>query len=104
MFNFKCDPLKQFTCWNGDCLALEKRCNEINDCNDRSDEYHCQQIRFDKGVYRKTYVPKSEKAPLKIEVSFDVTGIVEINEAEVQSNYFFCFTMSHFLFLYNIHF
>ena len=86
----KCNPTKEFTCSNGDCISLEKRCNERTDCNDRSDEYNCQQIKIDKHSYRKTYVPinPTEEGPLKIVVGFDVIDIVEINEAEVQCNYF----------------
>ena len=90
MFICKCNPTKEFTCANGDCISLEKRCNERTDCNDESDEYHCQQIIIDKNSYRKTYVPRNptKEGPLKIEVGFDVIDIVEINEAEVQCNYF----------------
>ena len=97
MLIFKCDPMKQFTCWNGDCLSLEKRCDERSDCNDRSDEFNCQQIRFEKDVYRKTHVPKNprDERPLEVEVSFDVIDIVEINEAKVSHKiyklgHFFC--------------
>ena len=85
MFTFQCNPLKQFTCWNGDCISLEKRCDLRTDCDDRSDEYQCQQIRFNQDVYRKTFVPSNpwDEGPLKIEVSFDVLDIVEIKEAQV---------------------
>ena len=65
---------------------METRCDERSDCNDKSDEIGCQQIRFEKDSYRKTDVPKNpkEEGPLEIEVSFDVIDIVEVNEAEVK--------------------
>ena len=89
MLIFQCNPMKQFTCWNGDCIALEKRCNERTDCDDGSDEYHCRQIIFNRDAYRKTYVPinPTVKGPLNVEVSFAVIDIVEINEAKVKCNY-----------------
>ena len=85
MFICKCNPTKEFTCANGDCISLEKRCNERTDCNDESDEYHCQQIIIDKNSYRKTYVPRNptKEGPLKIEVGFDVIDIVKIDEPGV---------------------
>ena len=81
----QCDPRSQFTCWNGDCISLNQRCDERAHCPDSSDEHSCRLVTFDKDVYRKTYVPRnpSEEGPLKIEVGFDVIDIVEINEAEV---------------------
>ena len=86
LLQFQCKPRTQFTCWSGDCIPLEQRCNERADCEDRSDEHKCQQIFFDKNEYRKTYIPRNwlKNTPLKIETGFDVIDIVEINEAKVK--------------------
>ena len=84
---FQCNPKSQFTCWNGDCISLESRCDDKADCLDRSDEHSCQQIIFDKNIYRKTYVPRNlsmNDHPITIKVGFDVIDIVDINEAEVR--------------------
>ena len=61
------------------------------DCNDRSDEHDCTQIRLDKDKYIKEYAPgnPSGSGKLEIGVSFDVTKIVEINEPEVSTYHVF---------------
>ena len=85
-FNPKqCNPKKQFTCWNGHCIPLWKRCNEIEDCTDGSDEERCTQVKLDESKYRMTEVPRNPKGygSLKIELSFHLKDIVEINEPQV---------------------
>ena len=89
--SFQCNPEKQFTCWSGDCIKSYQRCNRVMDCNDRSDEHNCTQIRLDKDKYIKEYTPgnPSGSGKLEIGVSFDVTKIVEINEPEVSTYHVF---------------
>ena len=53
MFIFKCNPMEQFTCWNGDCISLDHRCDEKQDCLDGSDEHTCGFINLDNDKYRK---------------------------------------------------
>ena len=61
------------------------------DCNDRSDEHNCTQIRLEKDKYIKEYAPSnpSGSGKLKIGVTFDVTKIVEINEPKVSTHHEF---------------
>lgn len=37
----RCDPERQFTCPNGECIALDERCNGRLDCYDGADESNC---------------------------------------------------------------
>lgn len=39
-FNTKCRP-DEFQCNDGICIMGYKRCNDINDCSDQSDELNC---------------------------------------------------------------
>ena len=74
--------MEQFTCLNGECISLDQRWDARMDCSDSSDEDIGYQINFDVKKYRKYHVPKNPEkiGPLKIDVSFDIRKIVEINE------------------------
>ena len=39
----KC-PNETFTCDNGQCIPFKKRCNDMNDCEDESDEEGCETL------------------------------------------------------------
>ena len=41
-----CFPGKEFTCGNGMCIPLSKRCNHVHECEDNSDEEHCHLVRI----------------------------------------------------------
>ena len=77
--------MEQFTCLNGECISLEQRWDAKMDCSDSSDEDIGNQINFDAKKYRKFHVPRNPEGigPLKIDVRFDISKIVEINEPKV---------------------
>ena len=37
----------EFTCDDGQCVKMEKRCNQLQDCRDKSDEKKCQILILD---------------------------------------------------------
>ena len=37
----ECDPIEEFTCGNGECIAIVLKCDGENDCNDGDDEIQC---------------------------------------------------------------
>ncbi len=43
---FQCSE-GEFTCSDGRCIPLENRCNILRDCDDNSDEVHCDLVRID---------------------------------------------------------
>ena len=54
-----------FTCEDGCCVDISKRCNSINDCNDWSDEKNCNLIVFP-ASYFKNFAPfKVEKTQIE---------------------------------------
>ena len=83
---FQCDKSKQFTCWNGECISIDKKCNQEFNCEDGSDEQECDLIKLDSEKYRKEFVPRkhSSTEKLKVKVGFDVFDIVEVNQIKVR--------------------
>ena len=49
---------EEFTCNNGMCIPLHKRCNQVINCQDHSDEDGCQMFRFNEN-YQKKIAPAS---------------------------------------------
>ena len=39
----------EFTCNDGQCIKMEKRCDNLPSCRDKSDEIKCSLWKFDKG-------------------------------------------------------
>ena len=42
-----------FTCDNGQCVRMDKRCNQLPDCRDESDERNCKLLVLKDGYNRK---------------------------------------------------
>ena len=49
----RCNPDKEFTCSNGDCLELKKVCDTKTDCLDSSDESICNHTEVRPSYYNK---------------------------------------------------
>ena len=73
----------EFTCSNGLCIDIEKRCNARTDCRDKSDEVGCLRIKPEKS-YQKYIAPlpplDQNSSKIIIEVSVDIVDILEIDE------------------------
>lgn len=67
---------EEFTCRNGDCVALRKRCDKLPDCDDASDEDDCRYLLEPPATYR-SYVSPSDNTPVGLNVS--VSNIHDIN-------------------------
>lgn len=67
---------EEFTCRNGDCLPLEKRCDKLPDCDDASDEDDCRFLLPPPVTYR-SLLPPSENTTVGLNVN--VTDIHDIN-------------------------
>ena len=64
----KCRFGEQFTCDSGSCIDIEGRCNRINDCDDESDEYNCELVKFTTN-YHKEQPPKTHNISGPIHIS-----------------------------------
>ena len=70
----------EFSCASGVCIPTTRRCNNINDCEDKSDEAHCTRVAMDKG-YQKSFVPP----PLELNVS--AQSLEEQNKADINVSF-----------------
>ena len=67
----------KFTCSNGDCVNMDQRCDQVQDCSDDSDEVNCETLVLKEG-YRQSAPP----VPVSVKISFDVLDIAAIREAD----------------------
>ena len=79
---FQCEE-DQFTCNDGTCIALEKRCNDIFECIDDSDEKDCETLVINESSYRKRLPPISLAGKTPITVSVIVDSVTKIDELEM---------------------
>ena len=75
----------EFTCSDGVCININRRCNNINDCRDKSDEGNCKRVKK-KATYQKFIVPPpaagSGNDKINVKISVDIESIMEINEVD----------------------
>ena len=81
----KCRFGKQFTCNSGNCVSLEKRCNQVKDCEDGSDENKCALIQLPK-FYRKVQPPEplNTSEPLQISTFIKILSIDVIDTKDMK--------------------
>ena len=78
----------EFTCNDGQCLDMEKRCDQISNCKDESDEDNCKMLVM-KENYNKKIAPfqfdYKEQAitPAAVNVSFTVMDMLSIQEVNL---------------------
>ena len=75
----------EFTCNNGQCIDLERRCDQTVNCKDESDEDHCKMIfmkdNYNKKISAFKYDEKTkENIPVSVKISMDIKKILKIEE------------------------
>ena len=73
----------QFTCYDGICVDISKRCNSVNDCNDWSDEKECNLVVFPKSYFidfAPFSVDNDRISKVDVEVSVNVVDVVDVSE------------------------
>ena len=76
----------EFTCDDGQCVRMEKRCNQVPDCRDKSDEKGCRLIILEDG-YNKNIPPIKRSAlgspiPASVSISIILMKVVDIDEVD----------------------
>ena len=78
----------EFTCNNGQCVSMAKRCDQLPDCDDGSDEKGCKLFSMVDG-YNKVVSPFKRMSflnetlvPVSINVSLKLLKMVEIDERD----------------------
>ena len=81
----KCRFGEQFTCNSGNCIDLEKRCNQVIDCSDASDEDGCKLILVPNN-YRNVQPPEpiNNTEPLNIVTFITIESIDSIDTIDMQ--------------------
>ena len=81
IFSSSCSN-EEFTCGNGICIDINSRCDNINDCDDRSDEADCSRLSED-ATYQKFIVPPpyDNEEKLEVKVSVTLSKIMDIRYA-----------------------
>ena len=79
----QCYPDK-FTCDSGHCIPLKERCSIDYNCQDYSDEKHCQKTQIDHD-YIKELLPVSEnQEPCIIYINVSINSFTEISTKHVK--------------------
>ena len=81
-----CYPGKDFTCDSGQCIPLAKRCNQLSECADGSDEYNCNLVNVPTS-YNKLISPglneKSNGQPIRLFINVNILSIDLIDTVEM---------------------
>ena len=82
-----CYPGKEFTCNSGDCIALSKRCNQIEECDDGSDEKECFLVDIPSS-YSKILSPggygKNEDGPVSLTIKVNISSVDSVDEINMR--------------------
>ena len=78
----------QFTCDDGQCVKMEERCNQMPNCQDKSDEFNCRILALERG-YNQNVPPVGTidgevigLKPAEVNVSLTLLKVVAIEEEE----------------------
>ena len=75
-----CDE-KEFTCNDGQCVSMDRRCDQLADCRDESDERNCNHLVLKDG-YNKKVPPIQSSDPVNVSVTLDLLRLVDIDEGD----------------------
>ena len=51
----------EFTCWDGQCVTMEQRCDTVSHCRDGSDEQDCTLLVLDHGYNKESSAMSSPR-------------------------------------------
>ncbi|KAK4322677.1 hypothetical protein Pmani_006578 [Petrolisthes manimaculis] len=69
-----CGP-KEYTCNDGTCININKRCNLILECPDHSDEEHCEKVLLPYNYYPRLPPPSTEQQPFQLRLTLSISSV-----------------------------
>lgn len=77
----------QFTCNDGSCIPLIKKCDYVFDCEDNSDEFNCHFVKVEEGSYSKDISPTpADENRNQLEVGIDIMNFQVLKIDDVEEN------------------
>ena len=75
---------EEFNCMKGSCIDLDKRCDGVTNCYDRSDELQCSKILMESTYNKKIPPPVEDKVTryTTVNINLDIIDIIEIDEVK----------------------
>ena len=88
----------EFTCDDGQCIAVEKRCDQTPQCRDESDEQNCKLLVLQRG-YNKVVPPmvvkeKRETELLPVRVSLTLLKVIAVTEEDQSISFKFTISLT----------
>ena len=71
-----------FTCDDGQCVSIEQRCNQLPDCDDKSDEENCYIVVFGKSYNLNVPPVVSADEKVVVNISLNIHRLVDIEEED----------------------
>ena len=82
-----CNPDGEFTCNDGQCVTMEKRCDQIPNCRDKSDEEECHLLIRGKGYNKlvppfRVNVTDESIIPVDVNISINLLKVIDMEEQD----------------------
>ena len=93
--NFNSCKKNEFPCKNGQCVDMTFRCDNNYNCQDFSDEKHCNIVTeddYDEMAPPKILIEDGTDRKTDVKLSIHILSILEVNE--IESKFIIKFTMS----------
>ncbi|KAK4324569.1 hypothetical protein Pmani_004780 [Petrolisthes manimaculis] len=66
---------KEYTCNDGTCININKRCNLILECPDHSDEEHCEKVLLPHNYYPRLPPPSTVQRPFQLGLTLSISSV-----------------------------
>ncbi|KAK3861928.1 hypothetical protein Pcinc_032156 [Petrolisthes cinctipes] len=70
-----CTLYEEFTCNDGTCIDVKKRCNLILDCSDHSDEEDCEKVLLPRNYHPRLPPPSTVQLPFPLGLTLSISSV-----------------------------